>query len=688
MEGKRNKVLWASYYASSLILICLLTATFWFFFERQRLADVDARARAEIQQGLDELSSSLEMHISHNAHVLRAMESMLSLDPSMSEAQFARIAEAFFADHSELKSVAVAPDLVVDRVYPLEGNEAVLGLDYRKRPDQLDAVQRATEAAGVVVAGPVNLVQGGRGLILRSGFRVSDPAEPGLQLWGVISLVLDVDEIFEEAGVADAPFRLAIRGRDASGPMGDVFVGQPHTFAQMPVTRKIELPVASWFAAATPSAGWIPPAGMLMQLRLSFVVGGLVLLAVIWTALRLVQLRIRAIAQLTNAINSIDDGFALYDPDDRMIICNDKYKELYAVSADLFVPGAKFEDIIRIGIERGQYSEAEGREKEFLAERLRDHKAANRVVEQKLDNGRWLKIAESRTPDGSTVGFRVDITELKTAKETAERANQAKSEFLDVMSHELRTPLTVVLGGTPFLCKPELLPAANKLFATLEAKGEEGAVIKEDVDALLVSLKSLAGKVERSAKHLLTLINDVLDFSKIEAGRMDMSIDTLDVAELVEDLIEDFSQKAESKSLTLEADVPSQLIAVDEVRLRQVFINIIGNALKFTDTGGLRITTADVGAFLRISVADTGCGIPEDRLESVFEKFTQVDSSSRRKAGGTGLGMAISKKIVELHGGQISAKSRLNEGSTFSFTVPKASAETDAAQPKTAKAAG
>ncbi|MDO6726815.1 ATP-binding protein [Cognatishimia sp. 1_MG-2023] len=652
------------------------------------MADVDARARAEIQQGLDELSSSLEMHISHNAHVLRAMESMLSLDPNMSKAQFARIAEAFFADHSELKSVAVAPDLVVDRVYPLEGNEAVLGLDYRKRPDQLDAVQRATEAAGVVVAGPVNLVQGGRGLILRSGIRVSDPAELGLQLWGVISLVLDVDEIFEEAGVADAPFRLAIRGRDASGPMGDVFVGQPHTFAEMPVTRKIELPVGSWFAAATPSAGWIPPAGMLMQLRLSFVVGGLVLLAVIWTALRLVQLRIRAIAQLTNAINSIDDGFALYDPDDRMIICNDKYKELYAVSADLFVPGAKFEDIIRIGIERGQYSEAEGREEEFLAERLQDHKAANRVVEQKLDNGRWLKIAESRTPDGSTVGFRVDITELKTAKETAERANQAKSEFLDVMSHELRTPLTVVLGGTPFLCKPELLPAANKLFATLEAKGEEGAVIKEDVDALLVSLKSLAGKVERSAKHLLTLINDVLDFSKIEAGRMDMSIDTLDVAELVEDLIEDFSQKAESKSLTLEADVPSQLIAVDEVRLRQVFINIIGNALKFTDTGGLRITTADVGAFLRISVTDTGCGIPEDRLESVFEKFTQVDSSSRRKAGGTGLGMAISKKIVELHGGQISAKSRLNEGSTFSFTVPKASAETDAAQPKTANAAG
>ncbi|MGH1446964.1 MAG: ATP-binding protein [Cognatishimia sp.] len=688
MEGKRNKVLWASYYASSLILICLLTATFWFFFERQRLADVDARARAEIQQGLDELASSLEMHISHNAHVLRAMESMLSLDPNMSKAQFARIAEAFFADHSEFKSVAVAPDLFVDRVYPLEGNEAVLGLDYRKRPDQLDAVQRATEAAGVVVAGPVNLVQGGRGLILRSGIRVSDPAELGLQLWGVISLVLDVDEIFEDVGVADAPFQLAIRGRDASGPMGDVFVGQPHTFAQMPVTRKIELPVGSWFAAATPSAGWIPPAGMLMQLRLSFVVGGLVLLAVIWTALRLVQLRIRAIAQLTNAINSIDDGFALYDPDDRMIICNDKYKELYAVSADLFVPGAKFEDIIRIGIERGQYSEAEGREKEFLAERLQDHKAANRVVEQKLDNGRWLKIAESRTPDGSTVGFRVDITELKTAKETAERANQAKSEFLDVMSHELRTPLTVVLGGTPFLCKPELLPAANKLFATLEAKGEEGAVIKEDVDALLVSLKSLAGKVERSGKHLLTLINDVLDFSKIEAGRMDMSIDTLDVAELVEDLIEDFSQKAESKSLTLEADVPSQLIAVDEVRLRQVFINIIGNALKFTDTGGLRITTADVGAFLRISVADTGCGIPEDRLESVFEKFTQVDSSSRRKAGGTGLGMAISKKIVELHGGQISAKSRLNEGSTFSFTVPKASAETDAAQPKAANAAG
>lgn len=688
MEGKRNKVLWASFYASSLIFICLLTATFWYFFERQRLAEIDARARAEIQQGLDEISGALEMHVSHNAHVLRAMASMLSLDPEMTDTQFARIAEAFFADHDEFKSVAVAPDLVVDRVYPLKGNEAVLGLDYTKRPDQFDAVKRATEADDVVVAGPVDLVQGGKGLIIRKAIMVADPAIPSTRLWGVLSMVIDVDRVFDEVGVTQVPFKLAIRGRDAVGPMGDVFVGQPHTFAEMPVTRKIELPVGSWFAAAVPVGGWAPPASLLWQLRLSFLVGALVFLGVIWTALRLVQLRIRANAQLTNAINSIDDGFALYDPDDRMIICNDKYKELYAASADLFVPGAKFEDIIRIGIERGQYSEAIGREKEFLAERLRDHKAANRVVEQRLDNGRWLKIAESRTSDGSTVGFRVDITELKIAKETAERANQAKSEFLDVMSHELRTPLTVVLGGTPFLCKPELLPAATKLFATLETKGEDGAEIKEDVDALLVSLKSLAGKVERSAKHLLTLINDVLDFSKIEAGRMDMSIDVLDVADLVDDLIEDFAQKAEGKSLTLDADVPSQMIAVDEVRLRQVFINIIGNALKFTDSGGLKISTADAGGFLRISIADTGCGIPDDLLETVFEKFTQVDSSSRRKAGGTGLGMAISKKIVELHGGEISATSRLNEGSTFSFTVPKAIAETSAEQPMAARASG
>ncbi|MDC0739264.1 ATP-binding protein [Cognatishimia sp. SS12] len=659
-------------------MACALTLGVWLFYEKESLENEDALARVRLQQELDHLVRELEAGIAHGADVATSIASLTSLEPDMSAERFADIAEKFLNDHSheageqEFLAVAIAPDLVVRHVFPLKGNEAVVGLNYRDLPAQYEAARRAAEAEDVIVAGPVNLIQGGRGLIARKSVHIEDPVTGAEDVWGIVSLVINLDFLLEHAGVYDANFQIAIRGKDSLGAVGDVVIGEPRIFAGDPITSQVKLPYGSWWAAAVPNGGWQTTPGFLLKLRLTFFGVAIALSLLVAGAIRLIQQRARAIAILENAINSIDDGFALYDADDRLITCNDKYKELYTLSADLMVPGARFADIIRVGIERGQYAEAIGREQEFLSQRLQDHQRANRSIEQQLDDGRWLKISEARTPDGGIVGFRVDITELKNAREEAERANQAKSDFLDVMSHELRTPLTVVLGGTPFLCKPELLPASKKLFGTLEARGEEVEDIKVEVDALLLSLKTLAGKVERSAKHLLTLINDVLDFSKIDAGRMDMDFSAIDAADLIEDLVEDFAQKAEGKSLELTFDAAPDLIRADTVRLRQVLINIVGNAIKFTDEGGIHIYTEEEGAFLRINVKDTGCGIPQHLLASVFDKFTQADSSSARRAGGTGLGMAISKKIVELHGGEISVSSVEGEGSVFSFTIPMA----------------
>jgi len=671
----RGRLGWGACYVAVVALIATLTYAVWCFYEREARVAALEQQRAEVQSELALIARAFETTFVRHSSSIDALAAMVSLRPDISTSEFEAYSRRTFLRSPEFRLVALAPDLVISQVFPLEGNQAAIGLDYTTNEAQLHAVNQAIDAGEVVIAGPVDLVQGGRALIARRAVEVVDKGAFDSRLWGIVSLVLDLDEVLKVAGATETSLNLAIRGKDGLGASGGKITGQPAVFAQDPERVRVDLPHGHWVMAAVPEIGWGVAASAYWSVRIGFALSGLALAFVTVGIMRLVQLRMRADAQLSSAINSIDDGFAYYDSDDRLVLCNDKYKALYAVSAEAMVPRAKFEDIIRFGLVHGQYAEAVGREEEFLQERLEAHRKGGVDIEQKLEDGRWLKIRESKSPEGGTIGFRVDITELKNARDAAEAANRAKSEFLDVMSHELRTPLTVVLGGTPFLCKPEMLPAATKLFNSLEARGEDAEALTAEVNQLLGALKTLAGKVDRSAKHLLTLINDVLDYSKIEAGRMDIELEPLSLGDVVEGITQEFATKASAKSLYLTNEINDGdeiFVDADSRRLRQVLINIVGNAIKFTETGGVSISAQDHGAKVIVTVQDTGCGIPKEQLDEVFQKFSQVDSSTTRRVGGTGLGMAISKKIIEMHGGDISVESVTGEGSTFRFSLMRA----------------
>lgn len=247
------------------------------------------------------------------------------------------------------------------------------------------------------------------------------------------------------------------------------------------------------------------------------------------------------------------------------------------------------------------------------------------------------------------VSDRMENEQLRFDKETAIAANRAKSQFLANMSHEIRTPLNGVTGMLELLSRSEL----------------------EDFQKRYIDI------AQNSAHSLLSVINDILDFSKIEAGKMELDTIDFQVRDLLADVVDIFASQTASKNIELigniNPSIPAWLIG-DPERLRQVLINLMGNAVKFTDTGYVSLTascieTASDSVQLKIEIEDTGCGISQDNLDKLFRSFTQADASTTRKYGGTGLGLTISRQLVSLMDGDITVESSIGKGSVFALTV-------------------
>jgi signal transduction histidine kinase/CheY-like chemotaxis protein/HPt (histidine-containing phosphotransfer) domain-containing protein/HAMP domain-containing protein len=358
----------------------------------------------------------------------------------------------------------------------------------------------------------------------------------------------------------------------------------------------------------------------------------------------------RANMQFDAAIANISQGICMFGADKRLVISNDRFRQMYNLTEKQVEPGTPLAQLLQYHVANGEKSDLSVEEHTQRMPRLASETFT-------LADGRVILIRRTTMSNGGWVATHDDITEQKRnevmlaekARE-AEQASLAKSEFLSSMSHEIRTPLNGVIGMTGLLLDTALDPRQ----------------------------RAYAEMARQSGEALLGVINDVLDFSKIEAGKVELEVIEFDLYDVVEGVTGMVAVNAASKGLELASlidhDLPTTLRG-DPFRLRQILTNLAGNAVKFTERGEVVLRArldaeSDDRLKVRFEVRDTGIGISAEQQSHLFDAFTQADLSTTRKYGGTGLGLAICARLVGLMGGEIGVESGLGKGSTFWFTVP------------------
>ncbi len=650
-----------TYLPSLIALVGVIS--FAIYVERNETFIAKQEQRALAVSETSRLRAQIEGYVSADIQLVRGMVAALSSNLEMSQVEYSRLAQQVMGTHQEFLNIAAAPDLVVTRVFPYEKNKAALGLDYNKNAAQRAAAYRVRDTGEMVLAGPVELVQGGTGFIGR--FPVWDMRGEETKFWGLVAAVIDANALYEEAGLLDPdlPIDVALLGKDGTGGDGPLFFGDESVLDDSPILMNIKLPSGEWQLAARPKEGWAVAADDMWPRRIAFFVIGLLILAPTVAAGRLSDTRRTAIETLKRREAELErlslvakhasDSIILSAPDGEIQWVNDGFTR---------ITGYSFDEAV--GQNVGTLLNSDNTDPETIEEMLIQRKLGNRFHSQIINrtkDGRDIWVGTNVFPikdeDGKVcmnIGIERDITgtknheiELAEAKLAAEKADRAKSEFLANMSHEIRTPMNGILGMADVLSEGDLCESERKCVDTIRDSGQS----------------------------LLKIINDILDLSRLESGKLEVSEIDFNLRQCIDGAVALLRHKAEQKGIWLTVEYADDLpeeVRSDDGRLRQIVVNLVGNAVKFTSEGGVRVvvkrdTATENG--IKIDVFDTGIGITADQAKHIFDRFSQADAATTRAFGGTGLGLTISAMLAQRMGGDITLCTDYQDGACFVATI-------------------
>ncbi len=571
-------------------------------------------------------------------------------------ANFDAIASEMLAYYPGAASLQLAPGGIVQQIVPLAGNEKAIGHNLLQDPTRNKEAFLARDTGRLTLAGPFKLVQGGLGAVGRLPVFLDD-SQGKPSFWGFTIVLIRYPQAIEAVGLA----QLTQQGigyelwriHPDSGQKQSITASSTTALID-PVARTLSIPNGTWTLSVAPLKGWHEPLGLTFKsalgLLFSLLLGYLVKLLF---ELRAHERYLEALvlhrtaeisasqAKLQAIFDAIPDLVWLKDAQGIYLDCNPMLERFFGAkkAAILGKTAYDFVDLEQV-------------------DSFREHDRQAIASGQLTVNEEWLTSAAdgrrglfeiTRTPmrdgDGQLVGvlgIAHDITELK-------RIDRMKTEFISTVSHELRTPLTSILGSLGLIA---------------------GGVAGELPEAV----KNLVGIAKNNCERLIRLINDILDIEKIESGKMHLDLQVVDIKQLVQQVLATNESLAGQHRVTVLLRAPDEplQVRIDSDRLTQVLTNLLSNAEKFSPPEStVEVRVSRVARCVRVEVADHGPGIPEEFRSRIFQKFSQADSSDSRQKGGTGLGLNISRALVEQMGGQIGFSSEAGAGTTFFFELPE-----------------
>ena len=687
--SKRLK--WVS--TQTLVILAVASTTLFVLGNRlDKLTETNFKNnfRTEARAEILSLKHEIEVVFHSQSVVLWKLAAVISENPDITQKEFtARLGNTRGVD-PKMGQIIAAPDRVVSMIYPLKGNENLLGFDYNNSTAKHPLGQNLEGKGAETIVGPVKLQKAAEGFVLwapvyipREGLRRDE-----LKFWGIVSIDLHQQEFNDKVGLSEAIlfYDILIDFASKTGErMGSIF-GDPTLKHKNSIDLKFDFFQDSLRLHATPKGGWPTSSPMRMYelTVMTLVAAGLLWLLgyVLWLA----EKRKSAEMQLKNGIEALDDGFLMYDANDKLVLSNLSYREMYDFPDEIMQAGTPHSKISAFAILRENHRFSQEPSTESWLNIIEDWKVRREQArqegaafdsEQHLGDGRIIKATDRPLPDGSYVSLRVDVTELSRAKNTAEAASKAKTDFMNVLSHELRSPMTVVLGTARLANNARLLNSSKALLAAIESGDKSVDEVTALMDDMFAQVSNLMGRMIKSGDHMMELINGMLDFASIEEGSLTINAEACNIKDIVDPVEQQLKVLSQGKELNFEVSQDLGSVWADPIKVRQILFNLVGNAIKFTEAGSIQLTVKIEAKNVVFEVHDTGPGIPKGELDRVFDPFYQVDSTAARSASGTGMGLAISRNLAELNDGTLTVNSTLGQGSCFTLTLPSAQTSLD-----------